>query len=759
MKPKVKKIILTIATFLIIFNVILPTKAYAEVTWQGILFDPISFLVCTVGDAINNVSQKLMLPGTPKAIRKRDVNGENKIDPKIFFSPAAIFANKVPSLDVNFISPSIKNDFLTDDNLANLEEEGYTQKEADAIRTSKTQQDSGNLQESGNAAAILQSTISRWYIALRNIALIGLLIVLVYLGIRILISATADEQAKYKKMLTSWVMAIILIAVMHFIMLILLTVIQTLSKMFSLGSIYSTTSGDELFNYIRSSAGVYEQDPLTRMGYTLIYFVVTIYSLMFTIRYIKRVIYMAFLTVIAPMVALTYPLDKAGDGQAQAFNFWFKEYLFNLLIQPVHLLLYIILVSSAIELAKVKMIYALVAIGFILQAEKFIKEMFGIQGEGGAMDGNFVTGMAFGGLMSKLSSGATKLTGAARGIAGKSDKIRMDHSERTKDANAKQLSEFQGKGSKKDRDDKNKDKNKDKKGTNEQTQEKQKDIKLNKPESETKESPLKRMKNKKDEIKRKIRYNPGVRKLTRNPLARGVGNLRRRYVNTNTMKKAGKLAMMLYGGGIGAAMGTAAGLASDDYKNVLTLGATGAAAGATIGKEMTNQAEAAVDGGRNLKDTFDKGFYKDKYEEKKLNPYLDKKWRKDADVIEHFQTLYGEDWDKRMDDALEFRKQGITDQDEIDKGLKLMDDVNNPIEKQLENGEISEEDANKQKVSAAQAANIMSLADVSRGEMLDHRDQIRDKQVLPATNYDEEQADKVMKLLDMRFGTTGSDKK
>ena len=38
---------------------------------------------------------------------------------------------------------------------------------------------------------------------------------------------------------------------------------------------------------------------------------------------------MAFLTLIAPLVALTYPIDKMNDGQAQAFNRWMKEYIFN----------------------------------------------------------------------------------------------------------------------------------------------------------------------------------------------------------------------------------------------------------------------------------------------------------------------------------------------------------------------------------------------------------------------------------------------
>ena len=93
--------------------------------------------------------------------------------------------------------------------------------------------------------------------------------------------------------------------------------------------------------------------------------------------YIKRTLMLAFLTMIAPLVAMTYPLDKMNDGNAQAFNMCLKEYIFNLLIQPFHLILYTMLVGSAIELAQSNVIYAIVAIGFIFQAEKILRKFFG----------------------------------------------------------------------------------------------------------------------------------------------------------------------------------------------------------------------------------------------------------------------------------------------------------------------------------------------------------------------------------------------
>ena len=38
------------------------------------------------------------------------------------------------------------------------------------------------------------------------------------------------------------------------------------------------------------------------------------------------------------------PIDKLNDGQAQAFNMWLKEFIFNILIQPFHLLIYMVFI-------------------------------------------------------------------------------------------------------------------------------------------------------------------------------------------------------------------------------------------------------------------------------------------------------------------------------------------------------------------------------------------------------------------------------
>ena len=310
--------------------------------------------------------------------------------PNFLYSPENIFANNIAALDVNFLNP---NDFEA------------VSSTSDAEQASQS-----------SAGGVLRQTISDWYISFRNIAIVGLLSVLVYLGIRILISSTATDKAKYKESLQSWVVALCLVFFIHFIMSGLLMITDKFTDLVSssIDDGITVHVAEDNIKFRTNIIGLVRfnaqsQSMYNTAAYTILYLVLVIYTFIFTFMYFKRFLYMAFFTMIAPLVALTYPVDKAGDGKAQAFNLWFKEYTMNLVLQPVHLILYIALVSSAMELVKQNMIYAIVAIGFLIPAEKFIKKMFGMdKAETPSGFGSFAAGAA---TMSGFKQVASMLTG------------------------------------------------------------------------------------------------------------------------------------------------------------------------------------------------------------------------------------------------------------------------------------------------------------------------------------------------------------
>ena len=64
----------------------------------------------------------------------------------------------------------------------------------------------------------LKEIIKNWYFIIRIMAIVGMMSVLVYIGIRILISSTASQKSKYKQLIGDWVVGMVLLFTMHYIM-------------------------------------------------------------------------------------------------------------------------------------------------------------------------------------------------------------------------------------------------------------------------------------------------------------------------------------------------------------------------------------------------------------------------------------------------------------------------------------------------------------------------------------------------------------
>lgn len=163
-----------------------------------------------------------------------------------------------------------------------------------------------------------------------------------------------------------------------------------------------TTFGSKYVLIYRGS-GVYESytenedvdKSNSRFGeYAILYILLVLETCIFFYTYLKRVFKLAFYTMIAPLIAFMYPIDKLGDEKAQAFNTWFKEYMFNVLVQPLHLLLYTVFIYAASELVRENIIYAIGAYGYMIAAEKFFKKIFGFDKAPGGTPGLAGPGMA-----------------------------------------------------------------------------------------------------------------------------------------------------------------------------------------------------------------------------------------------------------------------------------------------------------------------------------------------------------------------------
>ena len=237
----------------------------------------------------------------------------------------------------------------------------------------------------------LRTSISSWYLGIRNVAAALLVIVCIYVGIRLALALTSEEKAKYKQMLMDWVTSVLLLFVLHFIMAFVITANNVIVRAIEDGlvdamgleSISDLAEQFFTFTWVDPTDGGFQWSFIAGNVNAILYVILQVMTLVFLIMYIKRMVTIAFLIVISPLVTITYSIDKITDGKAQGMNTWLREFAYNVLIQPFQCIIFAALASIACTLAATATItsgfMALFLLIFIFEAEKLIKHIFHIQ--------------------------------------------------------------------------------------------------------------------------------------------------------------------------------------------------------------------------------------------------------------------------------------------------------------------------------------------------------------------------------------------
>ncbi len=617
----------------------------------------------------------------------------------------------------------------------------------------------------------LHSTIASWYLVLRNLAIIALLSVLLYVGIRMIISSTAADKAKYKQMLMDWFIALCLVFFLHYIMSFIMTFVETLVDGIASASdnvvvgIYTNQSLNTLEQNYQGTPLVFKTDltgicrirlqskDLSEKAVFLIFYIVLIfYTVMFTWIYLKRAITMAFLTLMAPLVAITYPIDKMRDGQAQAFNMWLKEFVFNALLQPFHLIIYTVFVSSSIQIATSNPIYAILFLAFMTKAEKIMRRMFGFESAETA-GGMSAAGM-FGG--AALFGGVKRLFGRAEKGGGHSGNggINTKKSPRTKtpisDSKKPSLGSAFGR------------RNSSTGGgqlTSQQTQRRQSLLgasnsggsNLSGSNGGTNSSLIisgGTARGSGSRIGSGSGISSGISgasptRYTRN--SRGVPSIRgissgsgtniSRSNNTSGQssfrsKRAirgaigiaaagghvlkgvskvalGKVAPAVIGTAVGGAIGIASGIASDDMEDVLKYGAAGMAMGGAgvpaVGRRVKeavgNMAQAVPNMANGVKESFERKYYGDeeatlRAQEREFMSDEDNKQEMTRQLTKNLgRKPTKEEINNAMQIGADYYNAGITDMGRITKAMETEEDIRNQLDNDVNNGLITEEEA------------------------------------------------------------------
>lgn len=242
----------------------------------------------------------------------------------------------------------------------------------------------------------IKTSVAQMFIICRLIAVAIGLLVLIYIGIRMAFSTVASEEAKYKKMLVAWGESIILMFILVYIMVFIMGFGEMLvnlfynmrcdimenSKTVTSSGVIENSGAENFETTIVSSIldGVLNASGLRLAMYSLMYWALVFSQFKFFYLYLKRLLVVGFLIMISPLITITYSIDKSGDGRAQAFSMWFKEFIINVLIQPLHALIYLVFMFTAGEIAKYAPIVGLAFMLAMGSVERMVKVIFDMGG-------------------------------------------------------------------------------------------------------------------------------------------------------------------------------------------------------------------------------------------------------------------------------------------------------------------------------------------------------------------------------------------
>lgn len=258
----------------------------------------------------------------------------------------------------------------------------------------------------------IRTLIANWYYAFRNFVIVVYLCILIYVGIRMAISSVAEDKAKYKNMLKNWGVGLALVMILHIIIIVIININSQLLMLIKPTNINTgeyTNLMSELFKQ------AFWFDFTTSFGSVILYSILTVLTFVFLIIYIKRMITISFLICVAPLITVTYPIDKAGDNKSQILNSWLKEFITDVLIQFFHCVIYVVLVQSSFNnmlssgsLNFGAMFVSIVMTCCIFYVEGVVKKLFGLD-KGGA---TFLKTLAMGGILSKVGSNLKVIRGS-----------------------------------------------------------------------------------------------------------------------------------------------------------------------------------------------------------------------------------------------------------------------------------------------------------------------------------------------------------
>ncbi len=251
----------------------------------------------------------------------------------------------------------------------------------------------------------IREVLTDFFDFFRGIAIVVYLIILVYMGIRILLGSTAEKGSKHKELIIYWLQGVLMLFVFPFVMKYAIHINNAFVSFIDENKTQFLVEMPEMEpengvlasinDTIESLSDKFmgKNDFMSKMYanawkdgwivYAICWYVMFFQMIGFLITYFKRVLITMFLIAIFPLVMISYAIDKVADGKSQAFDSWLKEYLLNIFVQSFHAITYVLIMSLVTSLGddpSENWLLMLLAISFVSKGDDILRAIFSLRG-------------------------------------------------------------------------------------------------------------------------------------------------------------------------------------------------------------------------------------------------------------------------------------------------------------------------------------------------------------------------------------------
>ena len=330
------------------------------VGWANIIENMINDSLVTIqGVQVKRVSGNQEVD-VPEELEKSNTT-ENKTKPVANDKLTANLSNRINIEDIIY-----NNVPILDADIFDI----YLDKYVDAGKVKKEEAEK-------SPVVLLRQNIAIWYYSIRNIAIIVMLLVLVYLGIRLSISLVGEKKAQYKELLKAWCIGFAVIFLIHFFMVLVIDINNVLVNTFHKALDGQVQGSESLYDTIRTRA--YSFKLSEGLPATIIYMVLIYFLIRFLFIYVKRYFTINILALAGPIIGVKYAYDKIQKGKTSSLSNWMFDFALNVLLQSVHCVLYVIYMTMAFEFSTTSVpgfVLALIMLNFIFKAEDLFLKVF-----------------------------------------------------------------------------------------------------------------------------------------------------------------------------------------------------------------------------------------------------------------------------------------------------------------------------------------------------------------------------------------------